>query len=148
MAALTGDSWTPWHQASMIIERREVEFGAEDLLLVLACSPRAATAFGLARGQPQAVIFEPNRQTVRFVFPGGGHAHSVELDTPQLGALLVGFCLRMRMPLPRKAEKAIRVEPGIVVLAFRIASRPNFSMLLPEEHRSGATPATQQAWGS
>jgi hypothetical protein len=131
----------------MIIERREVEFGAEALISVLAGSPRAAAAFGLARGQPQAVIFESTRQAVRFVFPGGGHAHSVELDTPRLGALLVGFCLRMRMPLPRKAEKSIRVEPGAVVLAFRIASRPNMANLVPEEHRGEVAAASQRSWG-
>jgi hypothetical protein len=132
----------------MITERREVDFEAEALMAVVAGSPRAAAAFGLARGQPQAVIFEPQNQSVRFVFPGGGHAHSVSLDSARLGALLVGFCLRMRMPLPRKAEKSIRVEPGMVVLSFRISSRPNLTMLLPEEHRAERAPAVQQAWGS
>ncbi len=131
----------------MIVERREVEFETEALITVLAGSPRAAAAFGLARGQPQAVIFEPASQSVRFVFPGGGHAHSVSLESARLAALLVGFCLRMRMPLPRRAEKSIRVEPGMVVLAFRIASRPNLLTLLPEERRAEGVPA-QQAWGS
>ena len=131
----------------MIIERREVEFETEALLTVLASSPRAAAAFGLARGLPQAVLFEPAAQSVRFVFPGGGHAHSVALDSARLGALLVGFCLRMRMPLPRKAEKSLRVEAGMVVLAFRIGTRPNLATLLPEEHRAEAAPASQQAWG-
>jgi hypothetical protein len=131
----------------MIIERREVEFEAEALMAVVAGSPRAAAAFGLARGQPQAVIFEPTSQSVRFVFPGGGHAHSVLLESARLGALLVSFCLRMRMPLPRKAEKSIRVEPGMVVLAFRTASRPNITALLPEEQRTEGAPASQQAWG-
>ena len=131
----------------MIVERREVEFETEALLTVLAASPKAGGAFGLARGMPQAVIFEPTTQSVRFVFPGGGHAHSVSLDSARLGALLVGFCLRMRMPLPRKAEKSIRVESGMVVLAFRITSRPNLANLLPEEHRASPEPATQRAWG-
>ncbi len=132
----------------MIIERREVEFETEALISVLAGSPRAAAAFGLARGQPQAVIFEPASQSVRFVFPGGGQAHSVSVESARLGALLVSFCLRMRMPLPRRAEKSIRVEPGSVVLAFRVTTRPNLASLLPEERRTEGPPASAQAWGS
>lgn len=130
----------------MIVERREIEFETEALMSVLAGSPRAAGAFGLARGQPQAVIFEPAAQAVRFVFPGGGHAHSVSVDAARLGALLVNFCLRLRLPLPRRAEKSIRVEPGMVVLSFRISTRPNLAHLLPEEHRPDAPPASAQAW--
>ncbi len=132
----------------MIIERREIQFEAEALIAMLAGSPRAAAAFGLARGQPQAVIFQPQLEAVRFVFPGGGQTSSVSLESARLGAMLVSFCLRLRIPLPRRAEKTIRVEPDKVILAFRTAVKTSMINLLPEGHQSDSEPASQRSWNT
>lgn len=130
----------------MITERREILFETEALLLVLANSPRAVAAFGLPPGLPQAVVFEPTRDSVRFVWSGGPR-RSAELKAAELGALLVGFCLRLRVPLPRRATKTIRVEPGAVVLAFRNTVKPNALALLPEGHQPGQDLApTERKW--
>ena len=133
----------------MITERREIGFEAETLMTVLAGSPKAAAAFGLAGGQPKAVLFDTKAKAVRFVFSGSGdHTHSVSLDATRLAALLVGFCMRMRIPLPRKAEKTIRVEPGVVVLAFRTSVQPNLAALLPEGHPAESEPTRRKPWGN
>ncbi len=130
----------------MIIDHREISFEAEALLAVLGGSPRAVAAFGLPPGMPQAVLFEPGQQAVRFVYSQGGRSRSAALATDRLGALLVGFSLRLRIPLPRRAEKSIRVEPDKVVLAFRTRVKPDFTALLAEGRLPEGEAPAQRAW--
>jgi hypothetical protein len=40
------------------------------------------------------------------------------VDAEHLGALLVSYCVKVRIPLPRLPDKNIRVELFEVVLAF------------------------------
>lgn len=116
----------------MITDRREIRFEAEALLMVLAGSPRATAALGLPPGAPQAVVFDPGTESVRFVWSTAGQRRSESLEGSKLGALLVSFCLRIRVPLPRRASKSIRVEPDMVVLEFLMPVKPDLLSLMPE----------------
>jgi hypothetical protein len=40
------------------------------------------------------------------------------LSAERLGALLVSYCIRARIPLPHLPDKAIRIGAGSVVLEF------------------------------
>jgi len=42
----------------------------------------------------------------------------VALSAERLGALLVSYCIRARIPLPHLPDKAIRIGAGSVVLGF------------------------------
>jgi hypothetical protein len=134
--------------AAMIIDRREIQFEAEALLVVIAGSPRAAASLGLPPGLPQAVVFDPGAEAVRLVWSQGKQKQAEVLDAVRLGALLVGFCLRMRVPLPRRATKSIRVESGLVALEFVTRIKPDVLSLLPEGRPVDGGPAhSERKWG-
>ena len=133
----------------MITDRREILFDAEALLTVLAGSPRAATALGLPPGAPQAVLFDPKAEAVRFIWSHNSKRQADSVDSTRLGALLVGFCLRLRVPLPRRAEKGIRVEAGLVVLTFVMPIKADLLSLTAEGRLpEGSTPPSERNWAA
>ena len=42
------------------------------------------------------------------------------IDTPTLGASLIGFCIRKKIPLPAKANKSLKVVKGQLVIDIKI----------------------------
>ena len=129
----------------MMLDAREIHFEADDLLAVLAASPKAAQGLGLPSPAPRAVVCAPDGGAVRFVWPSGA-TRSAALDAGRLGALLVGFCLRARIPMPRRSDKTLRVEADMVVLSFRTRLRPDPLTLLPEGRGGDATPIAERSW--
>ncbi len=130
-----------------IIERREIEFDAPGLLKVIACSAHAATKFGLPSMTAADVAFRPEAGCVEIVFGTGSAARIVSLQSEVLGALLVSFCMGERVPLPRGAEKAVRVEPSAVVLKFRNEiGRPPGPSLAGNPPRAAAKPMQSMSW--
>jgi len=49
------------------------------------------------------------------------------LRAEALGAILISYCNRIGMPMPRHADKAIRIERGyvVLVLTLRLAAAPD-----------------------
>lgn len=108
-----GDSaWLSWSGERWSSTRKE-------LLKVIACSAHAGTKFGLPSMTAADVVFRPEAGCVEIVFGAGSAARIVPLQSEVLGALLVFFCMGERVPLPRGAEKAVRVEQSAVVLRFK-----------------------------
>ncbi len=99
-----------------IIDRRELEFDARALVSVVAGSGDRAQAIGLPPLKPAGVAFDT--QANRITFRYADHA-AVEVTAAHLGALLMSYCLRARIPLPRLPDKQVRVTPEAVVIAFR-----------------------------
>ena len=75
--------------------------------MVKASLGRAA-AIDLPATEPRGVLFDASNQQV--VFSYSNEAHNVSVAGERLGALLVSYCIRSRIPLPRYSEKTVRVD--------------------------------------
>jgi len=102
-----------------VAERREIEFSAEALCLAIGMSLRAAQGFGLPALRPTGVHLRPREGQIDVVYGTGPTQRAVPLAAEPLGALLVSYCLRARIPMPRRAEKGIRIGAKAVILAFK-----------------------------
>jgi hypothetical protein len=61
------------------------------------------------------VRFDPQERHVDFAY----ETHPVvSVSAEHLGALLVSYCVRVRPPMARGADKDLRIEAAAVVLAF------------------------------
>jgi hypothetical protein len=103
----------------LVVDRREIEFDAEALNYYLSASHAEAAALGLPATAASKIYFDAQDGNVAFMFAGPGGVETIELAAEQLGELLIAYCLRTRIPLPRVADKIIRVEPNRIVLAFK-----------------------------
>jgi hypothetical protein len=72
-------------------------------------------AIGLPALRPTGVRFDPKERPIDFVYET--HA-AVSVSAEHLGALLVSYCVRARLPMARGADKDLRIEAAAVVLAF------------------------------
>ena len=71
-------------------------------------------AIDLPTIEPREVHFVPASQQVSFSYPN--RACDVSIAGERLGALLVSYLVRARIPLPRYREKTVRVEAGAIVI--------------------------------
>ena len=77
-----------------IIDRREID--ARALIGVVAGSLQRAQAIGLPALRPTSVRFDPKERHVDFVY----ETHpAVAVPAEHLGALLVSYCVRARLPM-------------------------------------------------
>ena len=108
-----------------LIDRREIEFDAKALVAVaVGTSQRAAASFGLPDTSPSGVRFYPDKGELDFLYGRPQMPQAVRLKAEAIGALLVLYCIRTRIPMSRsrKADKGVRVEAASVVLAVRVKS--------------------------
>jgi hypothetical protein len=103
-----------------IIERREIEFDAEAVLMAVVSSPQAASAFGLPGLVPNSVRFYPKDRELAVLYGASNAPRAVRLGAAALGALLVSYCIRSRLPMPRRAAKGIRVDLASITLTFEL----------------------------
>jgi hypothetical protein len=101
-----------------IIDRREFEFDREALRLVLACSPKAAQAFGLPLLRPDRVRCKPTESLIEVSYGKLSETRVFMLRAEALGAILISYCNRIGMPMPRAADKAVRIEREHAVMVF------------------------------
>jgi hypothetical protein len=40
------------------------------------------------------------------------------LSSEQIGGLLIQYCIKMKIPIPREATKSVRITPKSVILLF------------------------------
>jgi len=52
------------------------------------------------------------------LYGSGRLAETIPLNAQQLGALLLSYCVKRGIPVPKGAEKAVRVENDAVVLTL------------------------------
>lgn len=103
-----------------ITDRREIRFQADAVLAAIASQPQAGAALGLPAAAPDTLRFEPASHRVVLLYRIGREVADFGIPAESLGALLVGFCCRQRISLPRRAMKSICIEAQAVVLAFSI----------------------------
>jgi hypothetical protein len=75
-------------------------------------------AIGLPPFRPVNVHFRPEDGVIEFRYDTAEHPQTQRVEGAALGAFLVSYCIRARIPLPRLADKEIRVEPNAIVLRF------------------------------
>jgi len=103
----------------LVVDRREIEFDAEALNYYLSVSHAEAQALGLPAAAASKIYFDAQDGIVDFIFAQPGGVETIHVAGERLGELLISYCLRTRIPLPRVANKIIRVEPNRIVLAFK-----------------------------
>jgi hypothetical protein len=103
-----------------IIDRREIEFDRDAVKLALECSPRAAHAFGLPPLKPESVRCKPADGLVEVTYGKLMTTRVFMLRAEALGAILIAYCNRAGMPVPRRADKAVRIERDHVVVVFTL----------------------------
>jgi hypothetical protein len=130
-----------------LIDKREIEFDTEALLIVVATSQRAAESFGLPGFPPNDVRFDPKQGTVGFLYGSAQSQRSIYLTAEVVGALLVSYCIRARIPMPRKASKGVRVEGMSVILAFRTVFSPVPTPAKETSKIGAAAPVKSLTWG-
>ena len=102
-----------------IIDRREIEFDAKSVVRAIAVSSKAAQGFGLPGMAPAGVRFHPKEGKIDVLYGSSQALRAVSIPAEALGALLVSYCIRARIPMPRKSDKGVRVESNSIILAFR-----------------------------
>lgn len=98
-----------------IIDRREIEFDEKALISVIGGSLQRAQAIGLPALRPISIVFDPQANTMNVE---DGTQPVVSLSSAHIGAFLVLYCVRARIPIPRRSDKNISIRSGSVVLAF------------------------------
>jgi hypothetical protein len=102
-----------------IIDSREIEFDAESVVKAISVSSKAAQAFGLPGMLPTGIRFHAGPGKVDVVYGTSQAPQAVSLPVEALGALLVSYCVRARIPMPRVSNKGVRIEQNSVILAFK-----------------------------
>jgi hypothetical protein len=103
-----------------IVDRREMEFDPQTVRLVLEWSPRAALAFGLPPLKPESVRCKPTEGVIEVSYGDLSSTRVFVLRAEALGAMLIAYCNRCGIPVPRSADKAVRIERERVVMVFTL----------------------------
>ncbi len=103
-----------------ITDRREIDFDLDAVRLAIEWSPRSAQAFGLPPQTPQAVQCNPDLGLLEVTYVDLTSTRVFMLRADALAAILISYCHRGGMPLPRTADKAVRIEPEHVVVVFTL----------------------------
>lgn len=128
-----------------IVDRREIEFDTDAVKRAVEWSPQAAQAFGLPPRVPTAVRLNPSESNIEVVYGTLTATRVFALRAEVLGALLVSYYNRTSMPIPRLADKGIRIERDYVVLVFTLRLDVPPEPDVPEGPVARA-PEAVQAW--
>jgi hypothetical protein len=103
----------------MLTDSRRIEFDSDALVAAVASSPRAAERLGLPRLPPYVACFHPEAGEVELLFGSVQAPRPFRVTANAVGALLVSYCIRARLPVPRNAKKSVHIEANAVVITFR-----------------------------
>src|SRR3984957_4069332 len=131
--------------AVTIVDRHEIELDSAAVRRALELSPRAAQAFGLPALVPAGVRCKSRDVCTEVVYGSRTATRVFGLRAEALGALLISYCNRAGMPLPRHADKGVRVEREHVVLVCTLRLDEPPQPETPEGQISHA-PEAIQAW--
>jgi hypothetical protein len=114
-----------------IREQRTLELDALEVLRAITMAPQVASALGLQVAY-EAVEFQPDEGAVVFVLDDKRQVIAAEA----LAALLVAYCSKIGIPLPRNGSKTIDVTLHSVILQVVVETYPcerglSFQMVRP-----------------
>lgn len=113
--------------------------------LALEWSPRSSQAFGLPPLIPDGVRGNPTDGTIEVTYGELTSTRVFVLRAEALGAILISYCSRAGMPMPRQADKAVRIEREHVVVVFTLRLPAPPQPDLPEANIS-RLPEAVRAW--
>lgn len=131
--------------AVSITDRREIEFSMQAVRLVIEWSPHAAQAFGLPPLKPTSARGKPTDGAVEVTYGELTSTRVFMLRAEAVAAILISYCNRAGMPMPRAADKGVRIERDHIVVIFtlRMPEAP-----APEQPESpiARVPEAVRAW--
>ena len=105
-----------------IHDERRLKFGIDAVMSCLRGAGAAGHVLNLPSGDLDRALLVPGTQTVeaRFTVREGGNIRTVSshLTSPQIAALLISYCVSLRIPLPRKSAKRIMIDSSNVTITF------------------------------
>jgi hypothetical protein len=119
-AALPGDPGSENPELT-ITEQRTVGFDATEILRALTVVPQAAKLLGASSNTVRGVEFLPDKAAVLFT-RSGDTTDTTVVAAEALAALLVAYCVTIRLPLPHAGKKQIVVEADQVTLHIEVAT--------------------------
>ncbi len=122
-----------------VLEYRVVEFDAPAILRAIVAVPSIAEALGLYRATVEHIEFVPERSVIAFT--KRGQVPAAEIGAEALGALLVGYCACIKVPLPRRGQKKTEITSRSALLRIAVANYPETQDLPRILSRSRSEPA-------
>jgi hypothetical protein len=113
-----------------VSDQREIRFDAAATVAIMMCSQRMAEAIGLPRRLPNGARFDPSASEVVLLYDD--NKETVAIPTASLAALLIGYCMRAGIRVPRHLKRSVRVDRDAVVLVFSTTYPTPPLNLLPE----------------
>lgn len=108
-----------------VLEQRVVEFDSAAVIQSFTVVRRISEALGVRADRIVRVEFHPDRSVVSLIDNDGRLV--AELGAESLAALLVAYCSRIKVPLPRAAQKNVEITSRSVILRVTTESRPDAS---------------------
>ena len=120
-----------------IVDERRITFDISAIKEMLMLSQFAVMSVGLPSTNPSDIVLKPLEMTATFKFDGS----EVTLGFEKLGALLISYCIRAGIRIPRKGKRRFVLEPGTVTLTFteEYLTIPLLKSTFPDEARVRAT---------
>src|SRR5580658_4272934 len=103
-----------------ITERRELRFSPGALQAMIGWSLGAASSHGLPPSAPDEIKLLPQESRIDLIYGQGTTARSVPVKVEALAMLLIAYCIRALIPLPRIARKEVRIGARHVSLVFHV----------------------------
>ena len=105
-----------------IHDERRLKFGIDAVLSCLQGAGSVGQMLNLPSSGLNRAILLPATQTVEAQYTvregSGVRTTSSHLTSPQIAALLINYCVSLRIPLPRKSTKRIMIESSGVTITF------------------------------
>ena len=105
---------------SAIIERRELRFSPNALQAMIGWSLGAASSQGLPPSSPDEIKLHPDESRIDLIYGRAEGKRSIPLKLEGLATLLIAYCIRAHIPLPRVARKEVRIGARYVSLVFHV----------------------------
>ena len=97
-----------------IMDQRRIAFDVGALKDILDYLPQAAKNVGLPGNAPTAIVVDASAKAVRFVFED----HIVCLGAEKLAALLIAYCIRAGIRIPRQPQRSVSFNQETITLVF------------------------------
>jgi hypothetical protein len=101
-----------------IDDLRTLRFDLVAVADMIERSPLAAASIGLPGRRPDQVTLDPRTQRVVCHYTGRASA-AVEAD--RLAALLITYCIRAHIRVPRRTSRTVRIEQDAVAVSFSVS---------------------------
>lgn len=110
-----------------VLDSRQLVFDQSAIRDSMLCGNPVARLLKLPEGPSEAIYLMPSDQSVEVMHrngAGGSTAVLHRLNASQTAALLISYCMRKGIPVPKNCKKSIRIFEDHVALTFtkRIAA--------------------------